>query len=51
MAALRDELRASSLQLLQHCRLASMTTTRAALTLKNLRALAPDGAPPLARSD
>jgi superfamily I DNA and/or RNA helicase len=46
MAVLREELRASSLQLLRHCRLASMTTTRAALTLKTLRALAPDGEPP-----
>jgi len=46
VAALRDELRASSQRLLQHCRLASMTTTRAALTLKTLRELAPDGEPP-----
>ncbi|MBC7728581.1 MAG: ATP-binding protein, partial [Microbacteriaceae bacterium] len=46
VAALRDELRASSVQVLQRCRLASMTTTRAAFTLKTLRELAPDGAPP-----
>ena len=46
VAALRDELRASSLQVLRRCRLASMTTTRAAFTLKTLRALAPDGEPP-----
>ena len=46
VAALRDELRASSVQVLQHCRLASMTTTRAAFTLKTLRELAPDGEPP-----
>jgi len=43
VAALRDELRASSLQVLQRCRLASMTTTRAAFTLKTLRELSPDG--------
>ena len=46
VATLRDELRASSQRRLQHCRLASMTTTRAALTLKTLRELAPDGEPP-----
>lgn len=46
VAALRDELRASSLQVLRRCRLASMTTTRAAFTLKALRELSPDGAPP-----
>jgi hypothetical protein len=46
VAALRDELRASSLQVLRRCRLASMTTTRAAFTLKTLRTLAPDGEPP-----
>lgn len=46
VAALRDELRASSLKMLQRCRLASMTTTRAAFTLKTLRELAPDGEPP-----
>lgn len=46
VAGLRDELRASSLQVLQRCRLASMTTTRAAFTLKTLRELAPDGEPP-----
>ena len=46
VAALRDELRASSLQVLRHCRLASMTTTRAAFTLKTLRQLADDGEAP-----
>ncbi|WP_092949615.1 DEAD/DEAH box helicase [Roseateles sp. YR242] len=46
VAALRDELRTSSLQVLQRCRLASMTTTRAAFTLKTLRELSPDGDPP-----
>jgi hypothetical protein len=46
VAALRDELRRASLQVLQHCRLASMTTTRAAFTLKTLRELAPGSEPP-----
>ena len=46
VAALRDELRASSLKVLQRCRLAGMTTTRAAFTLKTLRELSPDGEPP-----
>ena len=46
VAALRGELRASSLQVLRRCRLASMTTTRAAFTLKTLRELAPDDEPP-----
>lgn len=46
VAALRDELRAASLAVLQQCRLASMTTTRAAFTLKTLRQLAPDDEPP-----
>lgn len=46
VAALRDALRTSSLQVLQRCRLASMTTTRAAFTLKTLRELAPDGGAP-----
>jgi hypothetical protein len=46
VAGLRDELRASSLKVLQRCRLASMTTTRAAFTLKTLRELSPDGEPP-----
>lgn len=41
--ALREQLRASSLQVLQRCRLVAMTTTRAAFTLKTLRALAPEG--------
>lgn len=39
VAALREELRAASLQVLRRCRLASMTTTRAAFTLKTLREL------------
>ncbi|QPF75167.1 AAA family ATPase [Roseateles sp. DAIF2] len=43
VAGLREELRASSLQVLRRCRLASMTTTRAAFTLKTLRELAPGG--------
>ncbi|MDR7331311.1 AAA domain-containing protein [Roseateles asaccharophilus] len=46
VAALRDELRASSLRVLQRCRLAAMTTTRAAFTLKTLRELATDDEPP-----
>lgn len=47
VAALRDALRAASLQVLRRCRLAAMTTTRAAFTLKTLRAMAPDdGMPP-----
>lgn len=46
VADLRDQLRASSLQVLRRCRLASMTTTRAAFTLKTLRELSPDGEPP-----
>ena len=46
VAALRDALRAASLQVLRRCRLAGMTTTRAAFTLKTLRTLAPDGEPP-----
>ncbi|HEY1130961.1 MAG TPA: AAA domain-containing protein [Roseateles sp.] len=46
VAALRDELRSASLKVLQRCRLASMTTTRAAFTLKTLRELAVDGEPP-----
>ncbi|MFG6416432.1 DEAD/DEAH box helicase [Roseateles sp. DC23W] len=46
VAALRDELRASSLKVLQRCRLAAMTTTRAAFTLKSLRELSADGEPP-----
>jgi len=46
VAALREELRASSLKVLQRCRLASMTTTRAAFTLKTLRQLSADGEPP-----
>jgi DNA replication ATP-dependent helicase Dna2 len=46
VAALRNELRASSLQVLRRCRLASMTTTRAAFTLKTLRELGADDAPP-----
>jgi DNA replication ATP-dependent helicase Dna2 len=46
VAALRDELRTASLKVLQRCRLAAMTTTRAVFTLKSLRELAPDGEPP-----
>jgi len=46
VAALREALRASSLQVLKQCRLASMTTTRAAFTLRSLRELAQDGEPP-----
>ncbi|WP_457425207.1 DEAD/DEAH box helicase [Roseateles sp. P5_E7] len=46
VAALRDELRSASLKVLQRCRLASMTTTRAAFTLKTLRELSADGEPP-----
>ncbi|MEY4751673.1 MAG: hypothetical protein RIQ60_3887 [Pseudomonadota bacterium] len=48
VAALREELRAASLQVLRSCRLASMTTTRAAFTLRTLRELAPtpDGTAP-----
>nr|WP_221439538.1 AAA domain-containing protein [Roseateles oligotrophus] len=46
VAGLREQLRAASLQVLQRCRLASMTTTRAAFTLKTLRELSPDGEPP-----
>ncbi|RTL46826.1 MAG: DNA helicase [Burkholderiales bacterium] len=46
VAALRDELRSASLKVLQCCRLAAMTTTRAAFTLKTLRELSPEGAPP-----
>lgn len=46
VAALREQLRTSSLQVLRRCRLASMTTTRAAFTLKTLRELASDGEPP-----
>ena len=46
VASLRDELRSASLKVLQRCRLACMTTTRAAFTLKTLRELASDGEPP-----
>ena len=46
VARLRDELRAASLAVLRHCRLASMTTTRAAFTLKTLRQLGEGDAPP-----
>lgn len=46
VAALRDEMRGASLKVLQRCRLAAMTTTRAAFTLKTLRELSPDGEPP-----
>ena len=43
VAALRDELRGVSLQVLRRCRLAAMTTTRATFTLKTLRELAAEG--------
>ncbi len=46
VAALREALRAASLQVLQRARLVSMTSTRAAFTLKTLRELAPEGEPP-----
>jgi DNA replication ATP-dependent helicase Dna2 len=46
VAALRDELRAASLKVLRRCRLAAMTTTRAAFTLKSLRELATGDEPP-----
>lgn len=46
VGALRDELRAASLRALRQCRLASMTTTRAAFTLRTLRELAGDDGPP-----
>lgn len=46
VAALREPLRAASLQVLRRCRLASMTTTRAAFTLKTLRELGRDETPP-----
>lgn len=46
VAALREQMRAASLQVLRRCRLASMTTTRAAFTLKTLRELAADAEPP-----
>lgn len=47
VATLREELRTASLQVLRRCRLAAMTTTRAAFTLKTLRELADDErAPP-----
>lgn len=46
VATLREALRSASLQVLRRCRLASMTTTRAAFTLKTLRELASDDAPP-----
>lgn len=46
VAALRQALRAASLQVLRHCRLACMTTTRALFTLDTLRALSEDDSPP-----
>ena len=46
VAGLRNQLRASSLQVLKSCRLACMTTTRAVFTLKTLRELMPADAPP-----
>ncbi len=41
VAGLREELRSASLQVLRQCRLAAMTTTRAAFTLATLRELEP----------
>ncbi|MFM2404909.1 MAG: hypothetical protein RL223_2789 [Pseudomonadota bacterium] len=47
VATLREALKAASLQVLRRCRLAAMTTARAAWTLRTLRELAPaDGRPP-----
>ena len=46
IATLRDDLRGSSLEVLRACRLASMTTSRAAFTLKTLRELATVDEPP-----
>jgi DNA replication ATP-dependent helicase Dna2 len=46
VADLREELRRASLQVLRSCRLASMTTTRAAFTLKTLRELDANGHAP-----
>lgn len=46
VAALRQGLRAASLQVLGRCRLASMTAARAGFTLKTLRSLDPSGEPP-----
>jgi hypothetical protein len=46
VTALREALRQASLQVLRRCRLAAMTTTRAAYTLKALRELAPEDEPP-----
>jgi len=46
LAKLRDELRASSLDVLRRCRLASMTTARAVFTLRTLRELSPADQPP-----
>jgi DNA replication ATP-dependent helicase Dna2 len=46
LARLRDALRGSSLEVLRRARLASMTTTRAAFTLKTLRELSADDEPP-----
>lgn len=43
---LREALRRASLQVLQRCRLAAMTATRATCTLKTLRELAPDADTP-----
>ncbi len=46
VAELRDELKASSLEVLRKCRLATMTTTRAVFTLKTLRDLGHEASEP-----
>ncbi len=46
VSKLRDELKASSLEVLRKCRLATMTTTRAVFTLKTLRDLGHEGSEP-----
>lgn len=46
VADLRGGLRAASLQVLRRCRLAAMTTSRAAFQLKTLRELSTDDTPP-----
>lgn len=46
VAALREQLRSASLQVLRRCRLAGMTTTRAAFTLRTLRQLGDGSSPP-----
>ena len=46
VGALRERVRSASLQVLRSCRLASMTTTRAAFTLRTLRQLGSGSTPP-----